>query len=531
MLHNAFEFLAATVDELDPQMRFNEYNHTPHFPSCVTCLCDVVPVGSVGGVWKRELFSGYYHKCVFKLLVVTDLLGHILAWSGPCFGSVADLTIYKPFSKRVLPLEPWEVMLADGSFVGQPNVIVPYRKPPRGELTAHDSTYNQVHRMYRARVEHMFGILWHFALFKNIWLGDVATLTKRLKVLIHFVNFSLKRGFTYRPLGPWPHHTSDSTNYTALAVHRIMRGMSTSDDVSTDPKTLLMGMTIWDYLHHWELSPELGTKKGTSVRSGDSDMEVTHKKLAVSKGAWLSTQHIIMMQQELGDHPSYLEPCSCTQLYKYLSFALQVANGLKTRNVDEDDLFRPHVQACNTSSSSVPTGLEHWVTVAFDLSHKPTESEQVNLLLVEPAVSRYSTQMKSELERKKYNVTWICTDHQVCDWRCGYFYLHYSKQLLQVGPREWGESSLLPDLPPLFMDQCLQAFICHDACQEHVSESLCDGDRTHDLEKVPLVPQWAHWLILLHLIRQNGQPHTILLKVTILVLIRHPHLPSRNARS
>ena len=101
VIHEAFEFLAITVDELDPTLRFNAYNHAPHFPLCVTCIADVVPVASVAGDFRKEMYSGYYHDCVYKILVVTDLLGHILAWSGPAFGSVADVVIWRNFTKKV----------------------------------------------------------------------------------------------------------------------------------------------------------------------------------------------------------------------------------------------------------------------------------------------------------------------------------------------------------------------------------------------------------------------------------------------
>ena len=74
VIHDAFEFLAASVNEVDPSLRFSPYNHCPHFPSAGTCFCDVVPVGSTGGDFSKELYSGYYSQCVFKVLVVTDLL-------------------------------------------------------------------------------------------------------------------------------------------------------------------------------------------------------------------------------------------------------------------------------------------------------------------------------------------------------------------------------------------------------------------------------------------------------------------------
>ena len=204
-LHEAFDFLSVAVNEIDPALRFNRYNHCPHFPTAVTCICDVVPVGSVGGDFSKELYSGYYSKCVYKILVVTDLLGHVIAWSGLSFGVTADVRIARGLLKSVLHLRPGEVMLADGAFGGLPNVIVPFRKPAHGALTAFEATYNKIQQMNRARIEHFFGRSWLFGVMKNIWQSDAATLTKRVRILLHFMNFDLKRGFTYRPLGPWDH--------------------------------------------------------------------------------------------------------------------------------------------------------------------------------------------------------------------------------------------------------------------------------------------------------------------------------------
>ena len=68
--------------------------------------------------------------------------------------------------------------------------------------------------MYKAHVEHLFGRLRSFAL-NNIWQGDATSLAKRLRILLHFVNFDLKRGFTYRPLGPWDY-------FPVLSIVKVM---------------------------------------------------------------------------------------------------------------------------------------------------------------------------------------------------------------------------------------------------------------------------------------------------------------------
>ena len=322
VIHEAMEFLSATVNELDPEMRFNPFNHTPHFPPCVTCLCDVVPVGCVGGSFAKELFSGYYHRYVYKILVVTDLLGHILAWSGPCFGSIADITVYRAFAKHVMPLKDWEVMLADGSFQGHCNVVTPFRKPAKGQLSSHDATYNQVHQMHRARVEHMFARLWPFGLMKHIWQGDLATLTKYLRILLHFVNFDLKRGFMYRPLGPWNHDARGKRSSFCLIAHAILLFLIPLGDNTTRSFGEIDCVGVCQSILQFFV-PAHPVARKLALDSEPSDPPKESRMLAIKLGKWLSDEHIRIYQEHTG-HIYYDEPRSYAQLLSYLVMELLV---------------------------------------------------------------------------------------------------------------------------------------------------------------------------------------------------------------
>ncbi len=48
-------------------------------------------------------------------------------------------------------------MVADGGYYGVPDVIIPFRKPVRGDITDRQEELNTVHRRVRARVEHAIG--------------------------------------------------------------------------------------------------------------------------------------------------------------------------------------------------------------------------------------------------------------------------------------------------------------------------------------------------------------------------------------
>lgn len=45
-------------------------------------------------------------------------------------------------------------MVADGAYLGNSDVIIPYRQPVNGQLADWQEELNEVHRTVRARVEH-----------------------------------------------------------------------------------------------------------------------------------------------------------------------------------------------------------------------------------------------------------------------------------------------------------------------------------------------------------------------------------------
>lgn len=90
-----------------------------------------------------------------------------------------------------------------------PHVIAPPRKPPKQDMGHRAKAYSDIHGFYRGREEHLYGILWPFGIFRGKWRGRGATgehrLWSRVKVLLNFVNFAMRRRVLYEPMGPWSH--------------------------------------------------------------------------------------------------------------------------------------------------------------------------------------------------------------------------------------------------------------------------------------------------------------------------------------
>ena len=171
-----------------------------------------------------------------------NLLGVIVFWHGPMAGASNDGRLYQEYC-------PWRLIkgwgLGDGAYGNRPRLVIPCRKT-NGNLSAAGDQYNQIHSFFRARSEHVFGFLWHFALIRQPWTGQAevgaSKLFDRVKVLINFSNFYFKRCVRYEPYGPWSHHPPPSAAVSPeVAPHvpsqpaqreevPINRGCDTRDD-------------------------------------------------------------------------------------------------------------------------------------------------------------------------------------------------------------------------------------------------------------------------------------------------------------
>lgn len=202
---SAFTVLSASVNEIDWDDRKDPFAHHPHFPH-VRFLVDTFPITSLTGETGKFCWNPKYGGAVFKVQVVINLLGVIVWFSGPHLGTKSDIEIWRDYGP-LDQLEELDVGLADGAYSSARGLIAPYKKPKDKQLDLQEADYNKVHGHVRARVEHTFEAVAQFGLIKKTWerKGEQGyyTLQKRLKVLLHFVNYERKRNIKYLPIGPW----------------------------------------------------------------------------------------------------------------------------------------------------------------------------------------------------------------------------------------------------------------------------------------------------------------------------------------
>jgi hypothetical protein len=99
------------------------------------------------------------------------------------------------------------------------HVIVPFIGRKNGTLMAWQPSYNDVHGWYRARMEHLFGQLWHWGLVRSMWHYGPYELHQSVRVLFLFGEFCIRRQVRRPPYGPWdhvpPHVWTDKSNSVA----------------------------------------------------------------------------------------------------------------------------------------------------------------------------------------------------------------------------------------------------------------------------------------------------------------------------
>ena len=144
---------------------------------------------------------------VYKVIVAVDMLGNII-WICPLAPwTSADVLIWDGCgpSRTRGDFCDFEVGGHDGAYKGRIHVIVPFIGRKNGTLTARQQGYNDVHGWYRARIEQLFARLWHWGLVRNIWRGGPNELHQSVRILLHFIQFCIRRQVRHPPYGPWKH--------------------------------------------------------------------------------------------------------------------------------------------------------------------------------------------------------------------------------------------------------------------------------------------------------------------------------------
>jgi len=120
---------------------------------------------------RRRLYSGKEEACCVKAQAICDLAGRLIWWSGPYAGTASDLKIFiddiptwiRPGKKIMGDLAYW----APNQSATNLFLISPFKKNIGVPLLPIEQHFNNVFGHYRVKVEHVFGDIKRFNIFKD----------------------------------------------------------------------------------------------------------------------------------------------------------------------------------------------------------------------------------------------------------------------------------------------------------------------------------------------------------------------------
>lgn len=93
--------------------------------------------------WQRSLWQGKYKGHITKVQVVANRSGLPRFWSGPHVGTISDIKLWR---RHGCPMGPDEALAADLAYIGNEELITPYKRAPGRDLDQKQKDYNTIHR-------------------------------------------------------------------------------------------------------------------------------------------------------------------------------------------------------------------------------------------------------------------------------------------------------------------------------------------------------------------------------------------------
>lgn len=137
---------------------------------------------------QEPFYSGKKKTHTLKAQAAVSLDGRVLAVSESVPGSTSDLALLDE-SGVVEKMGDEEALAGDKAYTGaekrHPNlaVYVPDKKPPNGELTPEEKSYNQAHSRMRIVVEHLFARMMRFGVMAQVYRHARTTHSSIFRVL------------------------------------------------------------------------------------------------------------------------------------------------------------------------------------------------------------------------------------------------------------------------------------------------------------------------------------------------------------
>ena len=167
------------VDRLDPM------NHCVHWPQGLVGCLDTYPCTIAtpsDPVAAKLYYQGKYDSAVFKIQIIIDLTGRIVWFSMPHLGVTSDPKIWRHTRPH---FNAGEFVLADGAYISCAHCLCPYKAQQGQPLAAGEDEVNSLIQLYRARVEHVIGLVENCELFRSKSRMGIELAMSCARVFVH----------------------------------------------------------------------------------------------------------------------------------------------------------------------------------------------------------------------------------------------------------------------------------------------------------------------------------------------------------
>lgn len=184
--------LATAINEICWADRLDLYNHTDWLPFYCVGIVDTFPVvisQPSDSRQARRFYQPKYGACVIKVQVIIDLNGLIIFASFPHQGITGDALIWRRWRPNFIGRE---FVLADGAYTSSAHVVAPYRMNRVGGMGVQEHLVNSLIQLYRARVEHIIGVITAHAFFRTPARMGIDTIEACIKISLHATAMQLR---------------------------------------------------------------------------------------------------------------------------------------------------------------------------------------------------------------------------------------------------------------------------------------------------------------------------------------------------
>ena len=190
---NLVDLLYNALEEIDLEKRFIQNEGTGLWKGVHLLLdCTVCPIETPNKETQQLFYSHKHHNHCRKWEVAIRREDGYICWLSDGYaGSIHDNMVLK-CGELLKELPKNELVAADLGYLGNENIMVPFKRPRGGQLTREQVKFNKKFGKVRVKVENIFAQMKIFQALKADWRMDYEKQDKIFWIIANINNIKIK---------------------------------------------------------------------------------------------------------------------------------------------------------------------------------------------------------------------------------------------------------------------------------------------------------------------------------------------------